>query len=175
VSIALNTPAVRTQLDLRTIELRRHDLQNFKNFIEVQRFRAEARNGTVAPPSLPATMVVWPRGVTPTDPSRMTSREFVQCDLHGKPSRAWSLGTLGSVDHDVHAAYGKHSAADSHELYVTERGDIVSLVAELRHEGKIVVNEAGVWPIKALMPFDISQLCDCSIYAALERIESLIR
>lgn len=173
MDLTLATPAVRTQIDLRAIELRRRDLQDFRNFPEVQHFRAEARNGTVPPPSLSSILMIGSSDIKPLETPRIASKGHAQCDLGGISVRAWSLGTIGSCDHDAHAAYGEHLAADNHELHITERGDIASLTPQLEHEGKVVVSRDGLWPIKALVPFDISKLCNCSLNTIMERVQSL--
>jgi hypothetical protein len=130
-------------------------LSHFSEQPPVKYFVAQVRRNKVPRPATLAAL----NELKPTNSgNKLSAAGFVQCDVSTTEMQAWPLGTIGT---------------DDHQLHVTSDGTIMSLSTHLTYEGKTVIDEKHRWPLKVLVPFDISTLDDDLVFQIVDRIEAL--
>lgn len=133
----------------------RHEiLTHFNEQPPVKYFVAQVRRSKILNPTILAVL----GEIKPAKNGKLNMSGHIQCDVTTTETRAWSLGTIGT---------------DDHQLHITADGIVMSLSNHLTYDGKTVIDANNKWPLKALVPFDISTLDDHLVDLIVERIEAL--
>ena len=137
-------------------EFRHMSLGLFTQLPLVKCFTAQARENKIVTPR-PVSLAVL-SNVSPIKGDRTAFLGHIKCEVTETITRAWPLGAVGHIDHQLH---------------VTESGEVMSFTGALEYDGNTVICAQNKFPVKGLAPFDISIFCNRHVTELAERIHAL--
>lgn len=153
-SASLSNPTAVRTYDDETSKDRHAVLTRFNEQPAVKYFVVQVRRGRLLNPTILSVL----DKLEPTEDSKIDFGGLIECGITMTETRAWSLGTIGTNDHRLH---------------ITAEGAVMSLSTHLTYDGKTVCDARKRWPLKALVPFDVSSLDDDLVGLIVDRIEAL--